>query len=353
MTHDIEKLRAQHDPGDMYGKVAGFPSQMKAAWKIGADFVPHVPAGGYSRIVVCGMGGSAIGGDLLRSFFGDRLRAPLVGCRDYSVPRYLTDGAFVIVSSYSGNTGETLSAYESLRGSGAKVVAVTSGGELAKKCEADSVPVCLIPGGMPPRSAIGYSFLPMTQILRAAGLGTFEDSEFDEALEAIEALCEACAMGSDVNPALDLALELRGRLPFIYAGPGLLEAAARRWACQFNENAKMLAHFAYYTELNHNEIVGWETQEGLMDEIVVVSLEDRDDHPMTSRQADVGLGIIEELSGGIIRLRSEEGGRMKRLLTTMVLGDFASVYMALLAGVDPTPVKKIDFLKQQLKKVES
>jgi glucose/mannose-6-phosphate isomerase len=296
------------------------------------------------------MGGSAIGGDLLRSFFGDRLEVPVVGCRDYHVPRYLAEGALVVVSSYSGNTGETLSAYDSLRGTTATPVAVSSGGGLEEKCRADSVPFCRIPGGMPPRSAIGYSFLPMTWIVRAAGLGSFDDGEFEEALSAVEELCATCAPDSDDNPALSLSHELSGRVPFVYAGPGLMEAVARRWVCQFNENSKMLAHFAYYTELNHNEIVGWEVQEELMSNVAVVSLEDGDDHPMTTRQTEIGLGIIDALAATTIRLSSEEGGRMKRLLTTMILGDFISVYLALLGGVDPTPVKKIDFLKRELKK---
>jgi glucose/mannose-6-phosphate isomerase len=350
VTVDVKQLHATYDADDMLAKVSGFPKQMREAWDIGQAFASSVPTGDFRRIVVCGMGGSAIGGDLLRSFFGERLRVPVIGCRDYRVPAYLAEGAFVVISSYSGNTGETLGCYESLRGTGATLVAVTSGGKVAELSEADGVPVCRIPGGMPPRSAIGYSFLPMTQIVRAAGLGEFDDSEFDEALVAVEELCQVCDIDAEDNPALSLAHELSGRVPFVYSGPGLLEAVARRWACQFNENSKMLAHFAYYPELNHNEIVGWEVQEELMDDVVVVSLEDGDDHEMTRRQAEIGLGIIDALAGGAIRLASDEGGRMKRLLTTMILGDFISVYLALLNGVDPTPVKKIDYLKQQLSK---
>jgi glucose/mannose-6-phosphate isomerase len=352
VTVDIKKLRATYDPDDMLGKVTAFPEQMRAAWEIGRGFAGDVPTGEFRRIVVCGMGGSAIGGDLLRSFFGPRLKVPVIGCRDYSVPGYLAQGAFVIISSYSGNTGETLGCYESLRGTGATLVAVSSGGRVEELCTTDGVPFCRIPGGMPPRSAIGYSFLPMTWIVRAAGLGDFDDAEFDEAVSAVEELCAMCGPESDDNPALALAHELNGRVPFVYAGPGLLEAVARRWACQFNENSKMLAHFAYFPELNHNEIVGWETQEALMEDAVVLSLEDRDDHPMTVRQAEVTTGIVDTLAGSVIRLSSDEGGRMKRLLATMVLGDFISVYLALLAGVDPTPVKKIDYLKGQLAKAE-
>lgn len=350
MTVDVKQLHSTYDKDDMLGKVTGFPAQMREAWDIGRAFAPSVPTGDFGRVLVCGMGGSAIGGDLLRCFLGERLRVPVIGCRDYRVPGYLAEGAFVIISSYSGNTGETLGCYESLRGTSATLVAVTSGGKIAELAAQDGVPLCRIPGGMPPRSAIGYSFLPMTQILRAAGLAAFDDDEYEEALAAVQELCAQCAIDAEENPALALAHELYDRVPFIYSGPGLLEAVARRWACQINENSKMLAHFAHYPELNHNEIVGWETQGDLMEDVVVVSLEDGEDHAMTARQTEVGLGIVDQLAGGVIRLSSDEGGRMKRLLTTMILGDFISVYLALLNGVDPTPVKKIDYLKEQLSK---
>ena len=348
MTIDLKQLHAQYDVDDMLGKVSGFPQQMRDAWKIGGDFVSEVPTGDFTRIVVCGMGGSAIGGDMARSLLGERLRVPLIGCRDYRVSGYLAEGAFVVISSYSGNTGETLSAYDSLRGTSATVVAVSSGGTLEERCKEHNVPFCRIPGGMPPRSALGFSLMPLLQILRAAGLAELEDSEFEEAVTAVEELCDVCALDADENPALSLAHEMIDSVPFIYAGPGLFEAVARRWSCQLNENSKMLSHFAYYPEINHNEIVGWEAQPEFMESVVVVSLEDCDDHEMTGHQTEIGLGILDELAAGIIRLRSDEGMRMKRLLTTMILGDFISVYLALLNGVDPTPVKKIDYLKKML-----
>jgi glucose/mannose-6-phosphate isomerase len=348
---DIRKLHAKFDKADMLGRVVSFPRQMEDAWRIGAEFVGNWSPGRFKTIVVCGMGGSAIGGDMLRSFFGNRLKAPLISCRDYTVPAYLGEDTFVVVSSYSGNTGETLSAYESVRGRGATVVAVSSGGKLEGMCEDDDVPFCRIPGGMPPRSAIAYSFFPMIQILRAAGLAAFDDAEFKEAHEAIGALCAEYGPESPANRALDLARKIHGRIPFIYSGPGLFEAVARRWSCQFNENSKSLAHFAQYTELNHNEIVGWEKMPEVLEKIIVFSLEDKDDHVNTRNQTEIGLGIIGKLAASVERIDGGGGGRLTRLLSAMILGDFASVYLALLGGVDPTPVEKIDYLKKQLRAV--
>ena len=349
MNVDLKALHQQHDPGDMLGKVTAFPEQMARAWEIGGEFASGLAAGDYRHVIVCGMGGSAIGGDMIRSFFGSRLRAPLVSCRDYVAPGYVGEGSLVIISSYSGNTGETLSAFDAIRGTGATVVAVTSGGQVEERCQTDGLPACKIPGGMPPRSAIGFSFLPMVQIMRAMGAADFDDAEYDEAHAAVSERCVTNAIESGDNTAADLAQALHGKLPLIYAGPGLFEAISRRWACQFNENSKVLAHFAPFPELNHNEIVGWEVLEEINKRIVVLSLEDGDDHAMTRRQTEVSLGIIEPLADKVIRFDGGPGGRLARMLSTMILGDFASVYLALLNGVDPTPVKKIDYLKSQLK----
>ena len=141
---------------------------------------------------------------------------------------------------------------------------------------------------------------------------------------------------------------LHRRTAFVYAAPALLEGVARRWACQINENAKTLAHFAFFPELNHNEIVGWEVCEHLLSNGVIVSLEDRDDHPMTRRHMDVGLALMRPHAARIERVETPAGGRLARMLALMLLGDFTSVYLAYLNDVDPTPVRKIDALKKQL-----
>jgi glucose/mannose-6-phosphate isomerase len=294
------------------------------------------------------MGGSAIGGDLARSFLGERAPAPIMSCRDYALPRPIARDALVVASSYSGNTAETLAAYDAARAAGSAVVAVTSGGELARRCERDRVPYCVIPGGMPPRSAIGFSLLPMLQILRACGAAAFTDAEYDEALAVARERCTACAPARADNPAAALARRLHGRTAFVYAAPSLLEGVARRWACQINENAKALAHFAFFPELNHNQIVGWETSRDLMANTVILSLEDREDHAQTRRHTDIGLSIMGPLAHHVERLETPGGGRLARMLAMMLLGDFASVYLAYLNGVDPTPVAKIDRLKKEL-----
>jgi glucose/mannose-6-phosphate isomerase len=347
MSIDWKKLGAEHDPAGMYDLVEGFPAQMQAARAIGAEFAPGIQRSEARQVVVCGMGGSAIGGDMARSFLGSRLAAPLLSVRDYEAPAYLRDGSFVVLSSYSGNTGETLSAFECLHGGASTFVTVTSGGQMEERCRARDIPVCNIPGGMPPRSAIGYSLFPSLAILRAAAMASFDDAELDEAQELVTKRCSEYSMDSPDNRAMQIAQALHGKLPLVYAGPGLYEAVARRWACQVNENSKQLAHWAVFTELCHNEIVGYEALPELRQNTVVISLEDEDDHDLTKRQTDVAIGIMEPLCAEVIRIR-EGGGRMSRMLGAMILGDFVSVYLAYLNGVDPTPVKNIDRLKSQL-----
>jgi glucose/mannose-6-phosphate isomerase len=278
---------------------------------------------------------------------GERATAPIVSCRDYALPKNVARGSLFVASSYSGHTGETLAAYDAARGVASAMVAVTSGGELASRCERDQVPCCIIPGGMPPRAAIGLSLFPMLHVLRAAGAASFDDSEYEEAFRVARASCEAYAPSRENNPAMRLAYELHGKTAFVYAAPALLEGVARRWSCQFNENSKTLAHFAFFPELNHNEIVGWEVGE-VMAKVVILSLEDRDDHPMTRRHAEIGLGLVKPFAGKVERLETPAGGRLARMLACMLLGDFTSVYLAYLNGVDPTPVKKIEALKKEL-----
>lgn len=346
----MQAHRERLDSTDMLGRVLAFPDQMETAWEIGAGFARSVEplrAQKFERVVIAGMGGSAIGGDLAKSFLGERATPPIVSCRDYALPKNVARGALFVASSYSGNTAETLSAYDAARGVASAMVAVTSGGELAERCKRDNVPCCIIPGGMPPRAAIGFSLLPMLHVLRAAGAATFDDAEYEEALRMARERCAEYAPSRDGNAAIALANTLHAKTAFVYAAPSLLEGVARRWACQFNENAKTLAHFAFFPELNHNEIVGWEVGD-LMAKAVILSLEDRDDHPGTRRHTEVGLSLMKPFAGRIERFEAPAGGRLARMLSTMLLGDFASVYLAYLNGVDPTPVKKIDALKKEM-----
>jgi len=344
----LKELSGKLDEKRMIDLVSSIPSHMKDGWTIGGEFAAGLKKTSASRIVVCGMGGSAIGGDMVRSALGDRLSVPLVANRGFGMPPALVNDAVFVFSSYSGNTAETLSGYDAVRGSGRPSFAITSGGELAERCKADGVPICSIPGGLPPRSAISYSFFPLLRILTALGFADVTEDEFEEARAALEKLSATYQSDDPANRAVSLANELAGRLPFVYSTGGLMEAVAKRWCTQINENGKSLAHHAVFPELTHNEIVGWEALAELRDNIVIVRLDDEDDHPMARRQADIAMEVVEPHCAGTVTLTTP-GGRMTRILSMMMLGDFVSVYLGYLNGVDPTPVKNIDILKGRMK----
>ena len=342
-------LRKRLDSKGMFDLVRAFPSHMVDARDRGKRFSASLGETRVGQVVVCGMGGSAIAADLVRSFLGDALAVPLHTNRLYEVPMALRRDAYFIFSSYSGDTAETLAAYDAVRATLSPSAAITTGGELERRCKRDGIPVCVIPGAMPPRAAIAYSFFPLLFILDALGLAEVDEAEFCEAVAAVEGRCEDYASDSAANEAADLARRLEGKIPFVYSRGRLFDAVARRWSCQFNENSKSPAHFAAFTEVNHNEIVGWNTVEPVRNRIVVISLEDEEDHPSSKRQADIALEMIDRLSGGVVHVENAPGGRLSRILSMMILGDFASVYLAYLSGVDPTPISNIDFLKERLR----
>lgn len=347
---NLEQRRSSLDTSGMLDLTTGFPSQMNDAWNIGAEFARKVDNTSASRVVVCGMGGSAIGGDMVRSFFGDGLRVPVLVNRSYDVAPSLIDGGLFIFSSYSGNTGETLSAYDAVRGSGRPMLAITGGGRLAERCAEDRVPVCTIPGGMPPRAAIAYSFFPLMHTLSALGLADgVAKGEYDEAHDTLGTLCQAYRAAEPNNHAASLADEVHGKLALIYSGSGLFEAVARRWVTQINENSKSLAHFALLPELTHNEIVGWDALKEIRNKVAIIHLVDPDDGAMARKQAEIAIEIIGPHAGSVHEVTGGDGGRLSRILSAMILGDFVSVYLAFLNNVDPTPVKNIDALKSRLR----
>ena len=345
---ELLDMQSTLDPSGMRKLTAAFPEQMEDAWARGKKFAHEITRVDVKRVVVCGMGGSAIGGDMVHSYLGDGLRASLHVNRSYAVEASLLKDALFVFSSYSGNTGETLSAYETAHDQVMRSAAITSGGKLQANCVADGIAACKIPGGMPPRAAIAYSFFPLLWILSASGMADFDLGEFDEARVRLEKLCRIYSADSPENRAAELAHRIHGKLPFIYSNGGLFDAVARRWSCQFNENSKLLAHFSTFTENNHNEIVGWHAIENVRKDIAVIYLEDEEDHPMARKQADIALEIIEPHAGDVIRIEQPAGSRMSRVLSEMILGDFTSIYLAYLNGVDPTPVENIDALKNRL-----
>lgn len=301
------------------------------------------------NIVVTGLGGSAIGGDLVRAFVSGECSVPILVNRNYALPAFVDASTLVIVSSYSGNTEETLSAYRDAIERKAQVFCVTSGGmvkELALKHKHYAV---IIPAGAPPRTAIGYSLAPMLNALAKFGFIADKAKDIAETARYLKEKSLAYANFKDKkNLAVKLAQKCFKKLPIIYASDDFTSAVGVRWKGQICENAKMLAYSNVFPELNHNELVGWNQHKELLKKTTVIMLHDKTDHPRTAFRMSVTKSIVKKYASDVIDIESEGKSLLARLFSLILLGDWVSYYLAILNGVDPTPVKAIDFLKESL-----
>jgi glucose/mannose-6-phosphate isomerase len=344
----LEKLYSL-DPGSMWGLLESFPKQVETAGELSGKIHLPIPAP-ISGIVITGLGGSAIGGDVAKSAVGDKLRVPLLVNRDYRLPAFVDSTWFVIVSSYSGNTEETLSAYRDARRINAPSACISSGGKISEMAREDHVPVIKIPSGLPPRAALGYSSITLLGVLRALDLIPDPRGEVMETVALLSSLATrySTRKPESENLAKALARTMHGKLIAIYASVGILDSAAVRWRGQMEENAKNLAFHHSLPEMNHNELVGWECPSEILSRLAVFFLRDREDHPQVQRRIDWTKQWIEPRAGTVREFWSEGHSRLARIFSLISLGDFASLYLAYLNGVDPTAVEAIDSLKRHL-----
>ncbi len=341
------------DSRNMYGLIYEFPSQLRHALSIAGELpLPPFKISEIKNVVVTGMGGSAIGGDLARSYLSAELKFPFSIVRNYTLPRFIDESSLVFVSSYSGNTEETLSAYDAARKVRAKIVCISSNGELLKRCDKDRFPYLKIPPGYPPRAALGYSFVPILVLLERMGFVSGKIEELEKTIEFLSSAREKYGMeiGTEPNPAKKIAKELFGKLPIVYSGCEHFDAVGYRWKGQICENSKMLCFNNVFPEFNHNELVGWETLFGLQEKIVVVMLKDQQDHGQIKTRMDIVKGMIRKKGVETIEVQSQGENLLSRIFSLIQLGDFVSFYLAILNQVDPTPVKPIDYLKSELAK---
>jgi glucose/mannose-6-phosphate isomerase len=340
------------DASDMRGLLIRFPEQIEEAIAIGESSGISLDLSNVSSIVITGLGGSAIGGDLLRSYLADEVSIPIVVNRHYFLPEFVRKKSLVIVSSYSGNTEETLAAHRDALRRGAHVLCISSNGATERIARQRKNPLIKIPGGFPPRAALGYSFFPILVTLIRNGLLRGRRRDLQETVVLLKKkalLYENLASAS--NDALSIAREFKGRLPVIYSTTEHFDSVNLRWRTQLAENAKVLAYGNVLPEMNHNELVGWKVLRKLMKEIAVVVLRDADEHPRVKVRLDLTRKIVAKYSSHIIEVKSEGDSLLARMFSLIYLGDWVSYYLAMLNGVDPTPVKVIDYLKSELAKV--
>jgi glucose/mannose-6-phosphate isomerase len=323
--------------GSMLDSVRALPEHLRdALWRIETARAPTMEA---PAAFVCGMGGSAIGGDLAVAALSDRLTKPMLVARGYELPSWAPPGSAVLCSSYSGQTEETLACYAAAEAVGAQRLVATTGGELAELARRDGVPVIGLPAGLQPRAAVGYMFCVAAELAALALAGPRINTEIDAAASHLGAAFESAAAG-----ASEIASQIGDAVPVIFGG-SLTGPVAYRWKTQLNENAKSPAYSAYVPEADHNELEGWSGAEG---RFVAILLEDRDQHPRERRRFELTAKAIEPQAAAVIMLETEGETRTERILHAVMLGDLVSIELADAHGVDPLPVEGIESFKREL-----
>jgi glucose/mannose-6-phosphate isomerase len=334
---------------DSTGQVAdilALPDHLEdALWRVEAATLPvfDTPGG----LIVAGMGGSGVGGALARAALWPRLARPFELARGAELPAWTGPETLVLCSSYSGNTEETLAAYDAAGEAGAPRVVCASGGELPARARRDRVPVIPLPGGFQPRAAVGYAFVVALEVAAAAGCAPSLRAEVEAAVPFARELAEEWGPdGDDDSDAKRIARALHETVPVI-AGPGVGAAAAYRWKCQLNENAKVPAFAAELPEAGHNEIVGWDSASSLA-RFAAVFLDDPDAGERLATRVELTMEIVGDEAAAVERVTPRGDTRLQRLLSHVQLGDLVSLYVAVLRGADPIDIEPIDRLKSGL-----
>jgi glucose/mannose-6-phosphate isomerase len=332
----------------MAARIDGQPEQIDEALARGAREPWRVPKRPPALLAVGAMGGSAIAADLAATLYRDRLPRPMLVVRDYRWPACVTADALALLCSCSGNTEETLALFAEAGRRGVPRVALTTGGRLGEECRTLDIACASLPAGSPPRAAVFSCWVALTRLLHALGWVDDPAGAWAEAAAALRAQRVALSSRAPetANPAKRLARALCGRSMFVYAGSETLGAVATRFRTQLNENAKLLAHSALVPELNHNEIVGWE-RPGTSQASVLV-LRDAEDAPGVARRLALTAEYARRQGAEVHEISSGDGGRLARMSSLVQWGDYLSFYLALLNGVDPTPIASIDEFKRRL-----
>jgi glucose/mannose-6-phosphate isomerase len=332
------------DSGSVLGDALDLPHQLgDALWRADSADLPLGDAPG--GLVVCGMGGSAIGADLAAAAIGPRAKRPLVACRAYEPPPWVGPDTLVLASSYSGDTEETLSCFRLAGQAGAPRVAVTTGGELAEAARAEAVPVIGVPSGMQPRSAVAYGVVATLACAEVSGAAASLREEVEASARGLsELVSEWGPEAPEGSSAKELARFLQRATPLVY-GTGPTVAAAVRWKTQINENAKTAAFFSQLPEADHNEICAYD---GGRPPLNAVFLDDPSAPALLRKRMELTAAAAGQAGMGVQRVEARGQSPFQRVMSLVLLGDLVSVYLAALLGVDPTPVEPIERFKRGL-----
>ncbi|MBU1202389.1 MAG: bifunctional phosphoglucose/phosphomannose isomerase [Nanoarchaeota archaeon] len=324
----------KYDKSDMKGVLQGFPNQIRQAYKLGGEVNFE---GEINKIVITGMGGSAIAADVLKTYLREVSDIPVIINRSYKLPEHCDKETLVIVSSYSGNTEETLSAYKDAIRKFCKIVIITSGGKMADMSKTNRTPIINIQKGMQPRAALAYSFFPMLKLMENLRIMPDKSSEVDRLVQNLEKKVFQ-------EKGLELSEKLVDKIPLIYSSE-ILSSVAYRWKTQFNENSKIMAFYNVFSELNHNEMAGTMNLNAKFHCIMLRS--DLDMHRITKRM-DITKDHLRKKLIDVTDIAMKGDTLLTKLFSAIYIGDWTSYYLALRYKTDPTPVEEIETFKKEL-----
>lgn len=351
---DLDKphLFREIDPQGMLACISELPQQCRDAWANAQSLQLPAEYGQAEAMIILGMGGSAIGGDLLRTLLQSECPVPIIVHRDYTIPALVNERTLAIASSYSGDTEETLAALEAARQSGAMLLVITTGGKLATRARVLNVPLLTFDYRSQPRAALGHSIVALLSIVCQLGFVSDKAADLDEAISVMESwqreINEAVPLAE--NAAKKLAVKLHEHLSVVY-GAGHLSEVARRWKGQFNENAKAWTFFEQLPEMNHNALAGTEFPTDLTEKVVAVMLTSPLDHPRTKVRFQITQEVLSQRGVSCEVVEARGSSRLAQMLSAVHFGDYVSFYLAMLYDVDPTSLKVVDYLKQRLAEI--
>ena len=346
MLDDLNTIK-RIDTHGLIDLCVNIPEHSRKAMRL-AEQAP-IKYGKPRNIVVAGMGGSAIGGELLHNWLVDRARVPIEVCRDHMLPAYADKDTLVFAVSYSGETEETLNAFEDAVRKGCMVVSVTSGGRLQAFSNKHGFPCVVIPKGLPPRMAFPYLFFPLATAVQQVGVVKVMENEVEEVLRTLKKIVAENTPNVPVkkNWAKGLALKVLGTIPVVYAAQKYA-AVAHRWKTQFNENSKLPSKYEVFPELNHNEVVGWENAKTFAKTFSLILLRDRDENPRIKRKIELTKDIAFQDLPNLSEIYATGESALAKMLSLLCIGDFVSIYLAILRRIDPFPVKAITKMKEEM-----
>lgn len=342
------------DKSGMLQVLLDFPQQCEAAYTIAENASLLLEKRDFAKIVFTALGGSAAGGELVKSYLYFDSKLPISVLGEYELPAYIDSSTLVFVLSYSGETEETLAAYASAREKGATIIVISSDGALKEEARRDRITFVELPAGLAPRCALGYlSIIPLCILARLGLAPDIKDSLYQavKTLEELKTNHLHPRIGQKDNIAKYTASKLLNKFIVVYASSIYFDAVRINFRSQLNENAKVLASSHVFPEMNHNEIMGWQNPQKLFKDFVVVMLRDKGIHPRVNKRMDLTLEILRSEGVKTLEIWSRGENALSRIFSLVYMGSFISFYLAILYGIDPTPVDKITYLKKRLTEV--